>query len=88
MQEELAKSKSDSTAQTKALEDELIRTKKDVENHQNRITQLNESNKTLLAHIEKFKRDIATMKEHYEVIQDEFAIKNAKVTSDKEAIAK
>ena len=86
LHDEITKMKHEEAKQSKTFEDELNKLKVEVDSREHRVNQLNESNKTLLSHIEKFKRDIGTMKEHYEAIQDDFVLKNSNLIADKEKL--
>lgn len=81
---ELAKFKTDSEAQKKSLENELSKAKREVEDHQTKITQMGESSKTLLEQIENLKKDLKLMRDHYESVQEDFVLKNSKLSTDKE----
>jgi len=86
LHDEINKMKLEGANQRKTFEEELKKSATEMELREHRLTQLTESNQTLLGHIEKFKRDIGTMKDHYEAIQDDFVLKNANLTTEKERL--
>ncbi len=84
VQDELTRLRSESEKQRMVLEDELSQAHQEVDNHQIKIQQMGESNRSLLEQIEGLKRDLKSVKDHYESIQDDFVLKNSKLSSEKE----
>jgi len=84
VQEELAKVKSERELEKMKLEDELERAREDLDSQGKKMVNLGESNKSFLDQIENLKKDLKLMRDHYESVQEDFAIKNSKLATQKE----
>lgn len=86
VQDEFLRLKTESEKQRTALESELAKTHQEVDKHQLNLQHMGESNKLLLEQIEGLKRDVRSVKQHYESVQEEFVIKNSQLSSQKEGM--
>jgi len=84
----LKKFQEEAQAEKISLEERLSESQGEIQDKQNKLNRAEKINQTLLSQVEKHQQELASAKEHYESIQDDFVIKNSQLESQKEEYAK